>query len=326
VSESDLHNTEAQAAEWLIRLESEPTAETVAQWRAWLESDARRRVAFVRIENGWYQTNCLKKLRPLDGAVDINLLRPPARPRSLRSLAQASLAVGILAALLLSAAWLHDPLDHDYRTDLGGFQRARLPDGSTVLLNTDSEITVHYSQSARVVSLIRGEALFTVAHDPTRPFEVESSGIIVRALGTSFDVRQVDDSAVEILVAAGTVATGRDLMLVTGDDMMRDARGNSRREHLSATDMDHRLAWIHGEIWLQGTLADAVAEFNRYNSRKLVLTDSALATLRVGGSFTATDPKAFIAALERVFAIRALASGDAVIELVGPASAATAPR
>ena len=77
----------------------------------------------------------------------------------------------------------------------------------------------------------------------------------------------------------------------------------------------------------EAALPEAVAEFNRYNNRKFVLADPQLATLRVGGSFAATDPKAFVAALERVFGIQAVASQDdsgaPVIRLTGPVSEAT---
>jgi transmembrane sensor len=214
------------------------------------------------------------------------------------------------------------------RTEVGGFERTVLADGSTVLLNTNSEIRVRFSREQREVTLIRGEGLFTVTHAEGRPFAVVVAGTTVRALGTSFVVRLRSNSQTEVIVAGGRVtvahgaATPR-LMLTAGDDNTIDAQGRARTGRLDASDIDRRLAWTRGQIWFnENTLAEAIAEFNRYNSRRFVLADPALATLRVGGSFAATDPKAFIAALERVFGIRAMSaedpSGAPVVRLIGP--------
>jgi transmembrane sensor len=116
------------------------------------------------------------------------------------------------------------------------------------------------------------------------------------------------------------------LLLNEGDDATVDEQGLTSTGKLDASKLDHRLAWTRGQIWLdQTSLAAAVTEFNRYNHCKLILADPTLATLRVGGSFAATDPKAFSAALERVFGIRASQvedrSGTPAIELLAPVSA-----
>jgi transmembrane sensor len=221
------------------------------------------------------------------------------------------------------------------RTELGGFSRTLLPDGSIALLNTNTEIQVHFNRSMRQVILTRGEALFTVAHAEGRPFEVAAGGTSVRAIGTSFVVRRVEPANVEILVFRGRVSVAPDsatppLMLTAGDDTRIDGRGQIATARTDASEIDRRLAWTRGQIWLnETTLAAAIAEFNRYNSRKFVIADPALATLRVGGSFAATDPKAFVAALERVFGIRALSaqdtSGPQTIILIGPGSLAPSP-
>jgi transmembrane sensor len=120
-------------------------------------------------------------------------------------------------------------------------------------------------------------------------------------------------------------------MLTAGDDTTIDARGQIATTRTDASEIDRRLAWTRGQIWLnETTLADAVAEFNRYNSRKFVIADPALASLRVGGSFASTDPKAFVAALERVFGIRALSvqgiAGPPTIRLIGPGDRTRASR
>jgi len=331
--------TETQAAAWLIRLENDTSPETLAQWREWLGDDTRRHAVYVRIENGWRKTGCLKSLRPLDGAVDADVLTkfpglrpctpPPApafRPSALRVMVAG--AVAVITMVLATCFHLVKAEHVTHRTELGGFSRTVLPDGSTALLNTNTEIQVHFNRSIREIILVRGEALFTVAHAEGRPFEVAAGRTSVRAIGTSFLVRRVDPSSVEILVSRGRVSVAPGsarppLMLAAGDDTTVDAHGRITTVDVEASDIDRRLAWTKGQIWLnETTLAEAIAQFNRYNSRKFVLADPALGTLRVGGSFATTDPKAFVAALERVFGIRALSDQDAAggqtIRLIGP--------
>jgi ferric-dicitrate binding protein FerR (iron transport regulator) len=117
-------DNEVQAAEWLVRLEADPSAATMSLWLRWLSKDARHHAAFARLEARWRQVDCLRSLRPLDGRVDVHLLEtfPGVRPRSgprrrrwwrwhpssLRApygeLAVAA-AASALAALLVLAGW-----------------------------------------------------------------------------------------------------------------------------------------------------------------------------------------------------------------------------
>jgi ferric-dicitrate binding protein FerR (iron transport regulator) len=114
-----------QAAEWLVRLEEDTSAETVALWAQWLREDAKRHAVFLRVENGWRQAERLQSLRPLDGTVNPNVLEtfPGVRRRSRQRLARSvrsalsaglkapfsALAVALgaaaLASLLVLAGW-----------------------------------------------------------------------------------------------------------------------------------------------------------------------------------------------------------------------------
>ncbi len=98
----DAPNTENQAAAWLLRLDADSSAENVKHWQNWLKEDVRRRAAFVRLEEGWRQMDCLRSLKPLDGAVNPNVLDtfpgviPDARTRNHR--VATTLAAGSSAA------------------------------------------------------------------------------------------------------------------------------------------------------------------------------------------------------------------------------------
>ena len=339
-------DTEETAAAWLVRLDADSSPVTLDLWQQWLREDARHHAAFVRVEQGWRQSECLKSLRPLDGEVREDLLegQSPGRAAAPYSTLAVASGAALATSLLALAAWHFFPR-HDYKfhqTERGGFERVVLPDGSTASLNTNSEIRVHFTHHHREILLTRGEALFFVAHDELRPFEVNAGGNAVRALGTSFTVRLRPAGKIEVLVLTGEVtvdnprsiaststigagpasSTDARALLSSGDDATIESQGRAQIERVDAPGMAHKLAWIHGQIWFEHcALSEAIAEFNRYNSSQFILTDTALAQLHIGGSFATTDPTAFMAALEDVFGIRPLpprrdAFGTEVIQLV----------
>ena len=56
-------------------------------------------------------------------------------------------------------------------------------------LNTDSRVSIRFTRDQRQVHLERGEAYFSVKHDPGRPFTVISPDAHITAVGTEFNVR-----------------------------------------------------------------------------------------------------------------------------------------
>jgi transmembrane sensor len=376
------YDIEAQAAAWLVRREAPSFAdEEAAQFEAWASADPRHRAAFVRLEAAWRRADRLRGLRPLDGTVDEDLLarspfarieeypaaagtrdsrdradedpiierpalveeRAPRRRRWLVPLAAA-------AALALAAVGVYQWLQTDrtggwktYATEYG-FEKIVLGDGSIVHLNTNSGMRVRLTSDHREVQLDRGEALFKVAHDASRPFDVEAAGTTVRAVGTEFSVRlrELGERTsgrrdVEVLVKEGRVAIDppkRELERATAlpasvstlsaGETVTISANRVHVEKVAETDVDRKLSWTEGRLWFERQrLADVVAEFNRYNRRQMVIADPAIADIRIGGGFEATDPESFVAALERTFGIRAFPSpssnGDDpdVIRLVG---------
>jgi transmembrane sensor len=231
-----------------------------------------------------------------------------------------------------------------YATEYGVLTRIVLADGSIVHLNTNSVMLTRLSPNHREVVLERGEALFKVAHDASRPFDVQAAGTTVRAVGTEFSVRLREPTEkttgqkdVEVLVKEGRVAIDPPKqqleqaaalppsvsMLSAGETVTISASRAAVQvsvQKVAETEVDKKLSWTEGRLWFERQrLADVVAEFNRYNRRQMVIADPAIADLRIGGGFEATDPESFVAALERTFGIRAFPEADDpdVIRLVG---------
>jgi transmembrane sensor len=338
---------EAEASEWLIRLDRDSSADMKAAFDRWIGADARHRAAFVRLEKTWAHADVLRKLRPLDGDVDENVLDKFAPSAAISVTSRKSRTpLWAAAALLLfltvvAATWMAVVRSEwqVYKTDLGGFQRITLQDGSTALLNTDSEIKVKLTPARRQLVLARGEALFTVAHDTRRPFDVSAADTVVRAVGTAFAVRLGDQRQVDVIVTEGRVAIDppddsvdsklpQSVSLPTLSTLTAGETVTVKSRHLNVKkiatdDMTRKLAWTQGRLWFDRvTLADAVLEFNRYNRRQLVIDDPQIATLHIGGTFDATDLASFVAALQS-FGVRTVAHGPDqpnadVIRLIGP--------
>jgi transmembrane sensor len=242
----------------------------------------------------------------------------------------------VAASLLVAIAgiWIvHIGGPQTYRTSIGGFQRIVLKDQSVVELNTDSAVRVVLMPKLRKVELIRGEASFEVAHDGSRPFIVSAGDTAVRAVGTRFDVRRLENS-VEVTVDEGKVAVGEpsllesklDLLtmnipqLTAGQSAVASGSGVKLKE-LPEREMVRKLAWQNQMLVFDSdTLADVVAQFNRYNERQLVIADPALSTLQIGGYFRPTNLDAFISVLQSDFGIRMNPDGNRLVLVTATAN------
>jgi transmembrane sensor len=312
---------EAQAAEWLIRLDALGGAEDASpDFQRWSDADPRHRVAYLRLRTAWRKADSLAHSGKLLGlSAPSGAAVPPWRAWRwpLGMAAAILIAVGaIVWALASQAVW------RTYSTDIGGFERVVLADGSNVELNTNTEIRVRVAASVRQVVLVRGQAHFKVAHDSRRPFDVMARSTTIRAVGTAFSVTLRSQEQVEVLVSEGRVSiASTDLestpTLSAGEAaIVKPSRLALQSVAVRPSEMARRLSWRDGTLAFDGeTLAQAVAEFNRYNRRQITIADPAIANLRIGGSFEATDPQSFVNALEHSFGVRAAVSAADVVVL-----------
>src|ERR1700734_2214440 len=121
-----------------------------------------------------------------------------------RRLKWTAVAAGVLVAAVGALFWYAHPRSHDFETATGEQRTFELEDGSVVSLNTHFRVAVRLTAHVREVRLVRGEALFHVAHDPSRPFLVSTDDAVVQAVGTQFDVYRRDDGTV-VAVLEGRV-------------------------------------------------------------------------------------------------------------------------
>lgn len=339
---------ERTAAEWLARREGGWSEAEQAEFRAWLEASTAHRVAWIRLETGWQRAARLKALGAglptgevpppgiwpepagaasdptsgdgsrgpdLSGVVFGAHHRPRSQPRR-RPHWSAAVAL-LLAAIGLGTWWQFGSREHAlHATAVGETKTIVLADGSTVLLNSDSQVEVVYSRRQRHLQLERGEAFFEVAPHPRRPFTVEADRRRVVAVGTRFSVRR-DAGDLRVAVAEGRVRLEDDAkrpatpVLLSAGTVAVASTGGVHARPQSMNEVEDLLSWRGGTLVFRSTpLAEAVAEFNRYNAHKLMVDDPAIAGVPVGGSFRWANTDAFVRVLEQAFGLRAERHGD----------------
>jgi transmembrane sensor len=191
---------------------------------------------------------------------------------------------------------------------------------------------VAYTAERRRVVLERGEGLFDVAKDKTRPFEVVVGDTVVRAVGTRFFVQRHGDGRVEVTVyegivevvkpeaqGVGTVASSVDAKPQTTRQSVRLGVGQTAvsladRTMVALADvqaMERKLAWQHDRIVFDRTpLVDALEEVNRYSAKPIRLGDASLQSVQVSGSFSTQDTAVFLRSLEQGFGLRVQRDGE----------------
>lgn len=185
-----------------------------------------------------------------------------------------------------------------YETVVGEIRTIRLADGSDMTLNTDSEVALPAWKGERRVRLLRGEGFFRVAKDAAHPFIVESGGGSVRAVGTAFSVR-TDPAGFRVALAEGKVSVSTSVrhdaaLLVAGQRLAVKDGAISRSDGGVA----QATSWLAGEVTFRDeTLGDAIAEMNRYSSRKIVLDDARARGRKLSGVFKTGDIDTFVQAL-----------------------------
>jgi transmembrane sensor len=232
-----------------------------------------------------------------------------------------SLSATVVIAAVIAVAWQF--VGHNasfYSTQIGAISTVALADGSKITLNTDSQIHVALDARERRIELDQGEAFFEVAKDPARPFIVEIADKRVIAVGTKFSVRRVSND-IRVLVTEGRVKIERvgspakapQTQLTAGSEA-RTAQAAVLVDQPAPMEVEQLLSWRTGYIVFRDTtLADAVADFNRYTVRKIFIEDPAIANIRIGGNFRSDNADAFLALIQSGFSIHIEQHGDRIV-------------
>ncbi|MGQ0595284.1 MAG: FecR family protein, partial [Gammaproteobacteria bacterium] len=284
---------QAQAFFWLARVHSGEWSEGEdrAFW-TWLAESEAHRVAYEEAEGFWQRLEPFESLSfpELEAAERYRPPRPARRARLFLRIGLASMLSLLLAAVFYGVLPL--PTTEVYHTAKGEHSTVTLAEGSTVELGADTEMRVTLSRRARSVRFLRGEALFTVVHDPARPFEVHAGEGRIRDLGTVFDVSR-DGDRVSVTVVEGEVGVilgAAEIPHHLDAGQRLSYRGTGAVAGFGRANLEAVTAWRTGKLLFEDQpLERVLSQFSRYHDIEFTVADPALAALRVSGVFQARN-------------------------------------
>jgi transmembrane sensor len=333
----------AEARAWLVRLDGDMPLDDSEQraLREWMHISPANRAELQRLAAFWKDANVLTQLAvPLQRRRRLDFLRWLTEPKLGR---RALLGLMLVTVAVVFVVWSWFPRSAPngiYATTIGQQKTLMLADGSSVQINTDTQLQVDYGERIRKIWLLRGEAYFSVAPNRRKPFEVFAAGGVVRAVGTAFSVH-LHGSETDVTVTKGQVdvlpdepassesadhiapPNARALISLKAGQASTFSRARigsavvaAATEQLTETELNRRTAWHDGYLVFSGQRLDAViSEVNRYSSVSLQLADPRLAQISVGGRFKVGDLDAVCDVLQSSFGIQVDRVDDRHIQL-----------
>ncbi|MCC2615505.1 FecR domain-containing protein [Aestuariibacter halophilus] len=319
-----------QACEWISRIDRGLRPQEHQTLTQWVAKGNAHQQALYEAAALWDDLSVLNELKTLFP------LRPKdnLRKRTFADRTRMAVAASVVFVVMFAASWLLNQqlVDNNIQTastmthaetGVGEQKPFTLPDGTVAHLNTDTEITLSFSDNARQVTLLRGEAHFAVAHDVNRPFTVTAGERAVTAVGTAFNVEMTSPEDFELLVTEGRVLVqheakttpsvlqewqsvvnqGKGILVSSGEKAVFDRHINPITK-MSLDQVQQQLAWQQGMVVFNGeSLQQVLDEVARYSAVQFELAEASLRERRVAGYFKAGDIDGLLYALENSFQI-----------------------
>lgn len=320
------------AAYWLVLLKSpDVPAAVLKRWHKWIAVPANRK-AFDDAQQLWelmdevpapvWPSDAESKADTYDGSIPVEDFKHHQQVVRARRLQYRSAWLGLAAVVgtvaigLGIVALVLEPVEHrvtQFETEPAQHEKIVLPDGSQIQMGALTSVTTNLSRDVRFIVMDRGEALFSVAHDPKRPFRVLAGGGVITAVGTAFNVRRLQGIVV-VTVTEGTVEvapansmTARDggdfprgRKVTRGEALSYDAEG--RLGDVRKADLDIAMAWRNGRLQYRSEpLNRVVQDINRYSRKSVAIADAAAGAILYSGTVFERDIDDWLAALDTLF-------------------------
>ena len=325
--ETKLPEPMKEANRWLVRLRGDNLSEAETHSFAdWLSQDPLHAEAFAKAEDLFNDMVIASQLHPTTLSA-ANIDAKPGKPD--KTLPPRNNRRWLALPLALAAAWLFaiglvlpnqshllDAYLSDYHTKTGEFRDIQLADGSHLLLNTNTAVSVDYLPTKRQITLHHGQVRFTVAKDAQRPFEVKAGALVVRALGTVFEVYRKASDAITVTVQEHAVAaqiqedsqkategTPTQVEVKAGQQLIYDADGTLHQP--TDVDLNQASAWQQHRLFFNDRpLGELIAELERYRAGRIFLANSQLKNLHVSGVFTLDNPNEVLTRVRKILGLQ----------------------
>jgi transmembrane sensor len=320
-----------EVSEWIARVERGLTEQEETALQDWLAANPKNPEMFMEMASIWDKMDSLSRLADLFPEPANRQTRSLRVPLAMAASVLLAVVVGLWAAFGTSPSDMNQQPavanvanDKVFETAIGEQSTIKLPDGSELILNTNSLIRAMYSENQRALVLERGEVHVKVAHDKTRPFNVYIGDKVVQAVGTEFNLEITSDQRIELIVTEGKVLVGlhggtiapvelserpepapslpKSSRLLEAGELLVLSGVDDEIEQLEPEDIEVKLSWRGGNIVFRGeSLAEAIAEIERYTPVEFVILDEDLKKVRVAGLFKAGDVEGLLTTLRENF-------------------------
>jgi transmembrane sensor len=301
----------ADAERWYARLKAPDCTETERMNFGLWQENSEHAAAYAQTALLWESAGKLAgrpDLERLSQQILANTSPQSRADRRRRFAIAASVLIAVIGGAVLVSFQHREIPATVYATKPGQRTTVTLADGSQLVLNYATELDVRLNKDIRHLTLHKGEALFTVAHDATRPFTVDAGDGVVTALGTRFEVRN-DVEQVAVTLLEGRVAVDRR----NEKEHVQLAPGDQVRFRQAVFDMDRRKvdpevvsSWSTGRLHFRSTpLVETIDEVNRYSTTQIRIVDPALSSIPISGTFEVGDTASVVAALTALLSIQA---------------------
>ncbi|MCB0481986.1 MAG: FecR domain-containing protein [Flavobacteriales bacterium] len=304
-------------------LSGNATENEVKQLDAWLALSVENTKEFERIKRIWessseyveVDTNSAwnlmsNRIKADDGKVVNIQSKTKTNYWKYSVAASITLILGLLLYLLYPWA---QPNFQSFNTPV----LAQLQDGSKVNLNTGSALYVEdeFNKNSRKVKL-KGEAFFNVEPHPEKPFLVTTDLIQVEVLGTSFNIRESEDSVV-IIVKTGKVEvrefsnSDNKVQLVKGDKIV--FRKNQKRFEEALEDVNE-IAWNTKTLIFRRTpLVNVVHVLEKTYNQKITFSNDAIAKCELTAQFEDQSIESVLEVISVTFDLKIKNQQDLII-------------
>jgi transmembrane sensor len=290
---SEITSLSDQAIDWVIKLNSGTASKQDSMLaEEWQQRSPSHRKAFTEAEQLWLEMGEVLKTSG-DGQ------KPKLAVKPFRNINryQAGIAASLLlAALMIPLFNFSDYWLSDFYTRVGEQKDITLADGSSIELDTDTALSVALNETGRRITLQRGRAVFSVARDPGRPFEVATDTAVVKALGTVFEVMEAKyGTRITVVEHAVSVKGLHDQDYAPSSRINSGQQASYSLKHGLKTpltvDPKQITAWQRGKLILKNQpLASVIAELDRYYPGRMAILNGRLKAMRVTGVFPVNDP------------------------------------
>jgi transmembrane sensor len=312
-----------EATRWWGRMHGPHAEESRAEFERWRAADPRNAAEYAALERTWTLAEGL-------GATAVGRdrsLKPQPRPLAWATAPRLALAAAamIIMALFVTLQPGRNPnlslVSVAHATSVGEIRTVKLPDGSSVTLDTDTRVEVAFDENVR---LQRGRARFDIRPDPARPFLVEAGGKVVSAPEADFDV-QAPPAGLSVVSLHGALEVRRtgdmdapaDLLIQPGQAMRFAASGEPLAPAGPAGKGSDQ--WVSGMLVFHGAPLSAVLEeTNRYASPGIALGEPSLGAVKVTGAFRPLPVDQLAASLAAALELRVRRDANGNLTLVRP--------